>query len=270
MNDKTFISVTAGFLGADSGTTGGDYYHGIRRSFATSNIGYLDVPLDLQHAANYTDNNSNSFTVKDNYNRFNVSGDVTRYANWRGQHAFKAGFQYERLGNDVNQGQQFPNVTLNWNQTRTTLDQPAGSRHLRLLLDRADVHVRQHQVEQHGPVPAGSVVVQRQADDQLWRAIRQHEIPVVPSENPGIEFGWGDKVAPRLGFAYDVKGDGKWKTYGSWGIFYDIEKLELPRGAWGAENWVDVLLDAGQLQLAQRQLRRLAELRLSGHVHRAE
>jgi hypothetical protein len=48
----------------------------------------------------------------------------------------------------------------------------------------------------------------------------------------------GSKVAPRLGFAYDVKGDGKWKTYGSWGAFFDIEKLEMPRGAWGADHWV--------------------------------
>ena len=34
MNDKTFASVTAGYLGSGSGNTGGDYYHGIRRSFA--------------------------------------------------------------------------------------------------------------------------------------------------------------------------------------------------------------------------------------------
>jgi hypothetical protein len=26
--------------------------------------------------------------------------------------------------------------------------------------------------------------------------------------------------------------------YGSWGIFYDIEKLELPRGSFGADHWV--------------------------------
>jgi hypothetical protein len=61
-------------------------------------------------------------------------------------------------------------------------------------------------------------------------------MPSYRSENPGITFGWGDKVAPRLGFAYDIKGDSKWKAFGSWGIFYDIEKLEMPRGAWGADH----------------------------------
>ena len=57
-------------------------------------------------------------------------------------------------------------------------------------------------------------------------------------ENP-INFSFGDKIAPRAGFAWDVKGDGKWKVYGSWGIFYDIMKLELPRGSWGGDKWLE-------------------------------
>ena len=54
-----------------------------------------------------------------------------------------------------------------------------------------------------------------------------------------VEFPFSDKLAPRLGFAYDVKGDGRWKVYGSWGIFYDIFKLELPRGSWGGDKWLE-------------------------------
>ena len=41
------------------------------------------------------------------------------------------------------------------------------------------------------------------------------------------------------GFAYDIKGDGKWKAYGSWGVFYDIFKLELPRGSFGGDKWLE-------------------------------
>jgi hypothetical protein len=55
--------------------------------------------------------------------------------------------------------------------------------------------------------------------------------------NP-IKFGWGDKTAPRVGFAYDLKGDGRSKLYGSWGIFYDIFKLNMPRGSFGGEKWI--------------------------------
>ena len=53
-----------------------------------------------------------------------------------------------------------------------------------------------------------------------------------------MNFGWGDKIAPRVGFAYDVKGDGKTKLYGSYGVFYDTMKLEMPRGAWGGDKWI--------------------------------
>src|SRR4029453_12092537 len=54
----------------------------------------------------------------------------------------------------------------------------------------------------------------------------------------GLEFPFGDKLAPRAGFAYDVKGDGICKIAGSWGVFYDIFKLELPRGSFGGDKWL--------------------------------
>ena len=54
-----------------------------------------------------------------------------------------------------------------------------------------------------------------------------------------INFGWGDKIAPRLGFAYDLTGDGKSKIFASYGQFYDRVKFALPRGSFGG----DILLD---------------------------
>ena len=55
----------------------------------------------------------------------------------------------------------------------------------------------------------------------------------------GIGFGWGQKVAPRLGGAWDVKGNGKLKVYGSFGYFFDIMKYQLPRGSFGGDYWHD-------------------------------
>ncbi|HWN87028.1 MAG TPA: hypothetical protein VNN99_17810, partial [Vicinamibacterales bacterium] len=52
-----------------------------------------------------------------------------------------------------------------------------------------------------------------------------------------FEFGFGEKLAPRLGAAFDVKGDGTVKVFGSWGLYYDWTKFELPRGSFGAETW---------------------------------
>ena len=55
----------------------------------------------------------------------------------------------------------------------------------------------------------------------------------------GIDFGWGQKVAPRLGAAYDLLGNNKVKVYGSFGYFFDIMKYNLPRGSFGGDYWHD-------------------------------
>jgi hypothetical protein len=64
----------------------------------------------------------------------------------------------------------------------------------------------------------------------------EHEtVPSFSEGNPGITFGWGSKPAPRLGFAYDLTGDGKTKIFASYGWFYDRFKYELPRGSFGGD-----------------------------------
>jgi hypothetical protein len=52
-----------------------------------------------------------------------------------------------------------------------------------------------------------------------------------------FDFGWKDKLAPRLGAAYDLWGDGRAKIFGSWGRYYDWTKYELVRATFGAEAW---------------------------------
>ncbi|HYO84597.1 MAG TPA: TonB-dependent receptor [Bryobacteraceae bacterium] len=54
--------------------------------------------------------------------------------------------------------------------------------------------------------------------------------------NP-VDFGWGDKVAPRLGAAWDLRGDGRWKLSGSYGLFYDAMKYMMARMAFGGMQW---------------------------------
>ncbi len=70
-----------------------------------------------------------------------------------------------------------------------------------------------------------------------------------------IHFNLADKLAPRFGAAYDVFADGRLKVFGSWGLYYDWTKYELPRGSFGAETWcIDYrgldTLDLGSLNLS--------------------
>ncbi|MEP6914709.1 MAG: carboxypeptidase regulatory-like domain-containing protein [Acidobacteriota bacterium] len=53
-----------------------------------------------------------------------------------------------------------------------------------------------------------------------------------------FEFGFGKKIAPRLGATFDVLGDGRLKAFGSWGRYYDWVKYELARGSFGGDTWL--------------------------------
>ena len=53
-----------------------------------------------------------------------------------------------------------------------------------------------------------------------------------------FEFGFGKKIAPRLGATYDVLGDGRLKAFGSWGRYFDWVKYELARGSFGGDTWL--------------------------------
>lgn len=66
----------------------------------------------------------------------------------------------------------------------------------------------------------------------------------LPGENVGnggpakpINFQWTDKIAPRLGAAWDVFQDGKVKVFGDYGVFYDVMKLNLAISSFGGQYW---------------------------------
>jgi hypothetical protein len=68
------------------------------------------------------------------------------------------------------------------------------------------------------------------------------ERETIPSYNRdvqdvAIKFGFGDKIAPRLGASYDLFGNGKTKIFGSWGRLFDWTKYELVRGSFGGDVW---------------------------------
>ena len=69
------------------------------------------------------------------------------------------------------------------------------------------------------------------------RLDQETQPPFDPTRFPTVHFGWGDKIGPRLGGAYDLLHNGKVKVYASYGQFYDIMKLGLARGSFGSDYW---------------------------------
>ena len=239
LNSKTYVNVTAARLYYGSYNAGAEQNNAIVRSFnASTNIGMAGVPANLQQPSGFADGPTNSWAVKDNYGRVNINADVTRYGHFKGEHAFKIGYQWEQIQNDVDTGSRAPNVLLNWGATRTTSDTQLvtgqfGYYEVRRIFTAGDI-----KSNNHGFFLQDAWTLNRKLTLNYGLRTESEDIPSYSPTDPGVHFGWADKIAPRVGFAYDVKGDSAWKLYGSWGVFNDITKLEMPRGSWGADHWI--------------------------------
>lgn len=58
-------------------------------------------------------------------------------------------------------------------------------------------------------------------------------IPAFNATHINLQFGWKDKLAPRLGAAYALTADGKTKISAFYGRFFDRLKFSLPQGSFG-------------------------------------
>lgn len=241
MNPKLYTNVSVGLY--DYGTHGSGAGTQLRHSFGATNLqsasfNFPEIPDRLRFVNGYADFPSSSVTVFDDFKRNSVNADMTYYASKWGQHSIKGGIQYERIGNERLGGAQYPTITLNWGSARAALDGRRvsgtyGHYTVTKVYNSGDIHTNGV-----GLFLQDSWTVRRNLTLNLGVRTDKEEIPSYTEGNQGIKFGFADKISPRAGFAWDLRGDGKWKGYGSWGIFYDTSKLEMPRGLFGSEHSV--------------------------------
>jgi outer membrane receptor protein involved in Fe transport len=246
VTQKFFVNVAGGNLRYN--TTTPEEFSGTQliHSFSATNIctgapgsstcPFPEIPTSLQFTNGYSDNKSSSRTVKDVYSRAYLNANNTWYKTAKGDHIVKVGVRFERLGNDVISGNQKPTISLNWNLARTTLDG-------RVVRGKYGYYTIARSYTS-GTVASNNwsfwaqdswTVGARLTVNAGVRTENEH-VPSYRPEDPGIEFRFRDKIAPRLGFAYDIFGNSAWKAYGSFGKYFDITKLEMPRGSFGAEH----------------------------------
>ena len=215
--------------------------------FATgNNIGLLDTPVSLQRATGFQNIPSNTKVTRDQQTRLYFQADGTVYANAGGMHQVKVGVQADRVGNDVLSGESANLVRIRWNTTLGGQRGPYGYYQVRSngvnpkqgFITEGDIHTTNI-----GLFVQDAWTINNRMTINAGVRTERERVPVYTSgadiPEYGVEFKFADKLAPRVGFAYDVKGDGRWKAYGSWGVFYDIFKLELPRGSFGGDKWLE-------------------------------
>ena len=205
----------------------------------SSNAG---VPVPVPGGTSFSTTSSTLKTQFDVTTRQNVYVDATYVLQ---NHTFKVGYALNHVGNEVSRDYENGRFLVNWGEafSRGSVQNQRGA---------LGYYIWEDGVRNSGDVTSRNQSLFAQDTWRIGRKLTinagvrveneflppfKAEVNGVRVANP-VEFGWGDKVAPRAGFAYDLKGDGTWKLSGSFGLFYDTLKYELARGAFGSDFWV--------------------------------
>jgi hypothetical protein len=246
VNSNWFAGIRGGYFTRDAHESG--VFEGTRYVFSNStNIGMAGVPASLQRPTGFSNALTNRRVDRNKQERFNVQADTTVYVNKGGTHAIKGGFQMDYIAQDILSGDQGNIINLNWGKSLAA-NLPTGQ-------------FGYYEVVSNGVYPDLGFITEGKVGNtniglfiqDAWTINNKLTVNLglrtenesVPSysEDPNLpdpahEFTFGDKLAPRVGFAWDVTGDGKNKVYGNWGIFYDILKLELGLTSFGGDKWI--------------------------------
>lgn len=214
--------------------------------YSTSNLMYPELPANLVRTSTGWVQQGTSRTDFDMYKRVNLNADGSYLANAGGQHNLKFGWSTNRLSNSVS-ALSYPNgyYRFYWNQSYSCVTTQCTGK------QRGTYGY--YRWYTYGAFGDASSTNSGLFIQDSWR-MNKHltlnlglrtEREFLPSfakgdiaAAPPIEFGWGKKISPRLGFALDPKGDGKMKLYGSFGYFYDVMKYEMPRGSFGGNIYL--------------------------------
>jgi hypothetical protein len=216
----------------------------------SNNINFLDTPASLQHGTGFTSIPTNQKVTRDQQTRLYFQADSTVYARAGGEHQVKFGMQADRIGNDVLRGEAKNRVTIRWNTPLST-GVPVTRGTYGYYSVRSNAVAPKQGLITEGDIHSTMVgffvqdawTINNKLTINAGVRTERERVPTFSTDEGipefGLEFGFGQKLAPRAGFAYDIKGDGTWKLGGSWGVFYDIFKLELPRGSFGGDKWLE-------------------------------
>ena len=238
---RAMFSLRAGYFYNDFYNEG--VYRGDRYVYQTSAIGFPGVPPQYQQPRFYANVPTNFAADRERGPHLNIQLDGTVYFDAAGRHQVKGGVQFDRLGLDALFGQTGNVIQLYWGQAFSGQRGPFG--YYRVTSNDAFPNLGSiSEGEAHennlGLFLQDAWTIGGRLTLHLGLRTENEHVPSLLNDprapKDAMQFGFGDKLAPRLGFAWDATGNGKTKVYGSWGVFYDITKLQLTLGFGGTKS----------------------------------
>jgi hypothetical protein len=253
--------------------------------WATSGVGGVDnlgnpLPASLaQPALTTTAPYTSTFTPFNANKHIQFNQDVAFFkSGWLGTHNFKFGYQLNHLENTISQNGNVPFAFVyagagnTYTPTTTTgiancailtaqWGGCTGQYGYLTVQDFATVLPAPAIDWNHALYAQDSWTVGHGLTLNLGIRVEKENLPAPGGVNvPAINFGWGDKIAPRLGAAWDPTGHGKMKIFASYGVVNDVMKLLLAQTSWGAQAFetctyalgpdADGTFDASDIDLA--------------------
>jgi len=257
-SDNLFFSATGGFFRTNErqllGVSEPRWY------FMRSNADTPGMPEDLVRARGfYNFGYNDGFQTKRNIlDRTTATLDGTFYVDLGGEHVWKAGVQFERIHQDVDNAYSFTYYRLYWGDDYHSPNLGTVPTTFGYLEARwpfgvlAEINSDRWAVFLQDSWTVGSkltlnfgVRLEREdipsfADEEQIALAAERGLD---ASKPPVSFDFFEKMAPRFGFAYDVFGDASLKVFGSIGMYYDVMKLEMAEGSYGGFKWISSYYD---------------------------